>query len=92
MVLESLDKGWKAWSAKVAELQLLRADHENRKKQGWGFFKMDKAEITTVQEELAKDLYGLSTSHMEQIAKLMEDYDDHHMATAMWLDAYERER
>ena len=52
---------------------------------------MDEATITTIQEKLAKDLYELSTSHREEIAKLMEDYDNHHMATIMQIDAYERE-
>ena len=31
LVDESLGKGWKTWSAQAAELQLLRADRENRK-------------------------------------------------------------
>ena len=30
MIEESLDKGWKLWSAQAAELQLLRADRDNR--------------------------------------------------------------
>ena len=47
-VIESLEKGWKTWSAHVAELQLLRADRENMKKQGTGFFKMDVATIIIV--------------------------------------------
>ena len=90
-VLKSLDKGWKTWSAQAAELQLLRADHDNRKKQGQGFFKMDEVAITTVQEELAKDLYEFSTSHMEEITKLMEEYEDQQMATVVELDTYEDE-
>ena len=40
----------------VAKLQLLRDDHENKKKQGQGFFKMDEPTIVTFQEELAKDI------------------------------------
>ena len=40
MVKESMDKGWKTWSAQAAELQPLRVDRENRKAQGQGFFKM----------------------------------------------------
>ena len=48
MVNESLEKGWKTWSAQVAELQLLRADRENRKLQGKGFLKMSEEAMTTV--------------------------------------------
>ena len=50
---------------------------------------MDDAVIGKIQEELTKDIYELSTSHKEEITKLMEDYDDHHMAATMQLDAYE---
>ena len=39
LVNESLEKGWQTWSAQAAELQLLRADRENRKVQGKGFLK-----------------------------------------------------
>ena len=53
---------------------------------------MDKAAITTVQEELARDLYEIATSHMEEITRLMEDYDDDQIATTIQLDAYERDR
>ena len=31
-ITETLDKGWQNWSAEEAKLQLLFADHENRKK------------------------------------------------------------
>ena len=47
---------------------------------------MNEVEITKVHEEIAKDLYELIASHMEEIAKLMDDYDDHHMAiTCSWM-------
>ena len=48
LVNESLEKGWQTWSAQVAELQLLRADRENRKVQGKGFLKMSEEAMTTV--------------------------------------------
>ena len=63
MITDSLENGWKTWSNQVSELQLLRADHENKKKQGEGFFKLDEASITTVWEELANDIYELTTHH-----------------------------
>ena len=91
MVAESLDNGWKTRSAQATELQLLSADHENREKQGQGFFKMDEATIATIQEELAHDIYELSTRHKEEITKLMEEYEDQQMATVVELDTYEKE-
>ena len=45
MVAETLDNGWRTWSAQAAKLQLLRADPGNRKKQGQDFFKIDDAAI-----------------------------------------------
>ena len=48
MVSESMEKGWKTWSAQAAELQLLRADRENRKAQRQNFFKMTEEAITTI--------------------------------------------
>ena len=38
-----------------------------------------------------EELYEFFTIHKEEIAKLMEDYDNHHMAIVMPLDDYERE-
>ena len=48
MVSESMEKGWKTWSAQAVELQLLRADKENWKAQGQGFFKMTEEAISTI--------------------------------------------
>ena len=48
LVSNSLDWGWKTWSAQVAKLQILRADGDNRKKQGPRFFKMTEEAISIV--------------------------------------------
>ena len=69
MVIDSLDKGWKTWLTQAAELQPLQADHENWKKHGQGFFKMDEASIIKVREELANDICELITQHTEEIYK-----------------------
>ena len=71
MVKESIEKGWKAWSAQVVELQLLRADRENRKAQGHGFLKLLDEAITTVQEDIAKDLYEMAAYHKEEVSRIM---------------------
>ena len=66
-----MEKGWKTWSAQAAELQLLRADRENRKAQGHGFFKMMEEAISSIQEDIAKDLLDITTCHQEEINRLM---------------------
>ena len=93
MITGSLDNGWKMWSTQAAKLQLLRADHENSKKekQGQGFFKMDEVSITMVRDEFANDIYELTTHHKEEINKLLEEFDDQQRAVALELDACERE-
>ena len=91
MNIDSLANGQKTWSNQAAELQVLRADHENRKKQGQGFFKMDEASITVTWEELETDIYELTTRHKEEIHKMLEEFDDQQIATLVELDAYEKE-
>ena len=59
LIDESLEKGWKLWSAQAAKLQLLHADRDNQKVHGPGFFKMPQAKIDTLQEEIAKDIYEI---------------------------------
>ena len=90
LVPDSLDKGWKTLSAQVAELQLLRADRDNSKVQGQGFFKLTKEAISTVQDNLARDLYGLATTHGEEITPLMEEFNAHDIDTSVKLDNNER--
>ena len=75
LVADSLDKGWKTWSAQATEWQLLRADRENKKAQGHEFFKMTEEAIFTVQEE---------------ITWLMDEFDAHDIDTSVKLDKYER--
>ena len=91
MVIDSLENRLKTWSNQAVELQLFKADHENRKKQGQWFFKRDEESITTVQDELANDIYELTTRHKEEINKLLEEFDDQQIANTLELDAYEKE-
>ena len=92
MVSKSMDKGWKTWSAQAAQLQLLRADRENRKAQGQGFFKMTKEAISTIQEDIAKDLSEIAACHQEEVNRLMQEFDKHDIDTAVQFEAYEAER
>ena len=83
MVSESMEKGWKTWSAQAAELQLLRADKENRKAQGQGFFKMKEEAICTIQEDIAKDLSDIAACHQEEVNRLMQEIDKHDIDTVV---------
>ena len=92
MVSESMEEGWKTWSADAAELQLLRADRENRKAQGQGFFKMTEEAISTIQEDIAKDLSDIAAYHEEEVNRLMQEFDKHDIDTTVQFEAYEAER
>ena len=76
---ETLDAGWKAWSAQAAELQVLRADAENRQKEGKGFLKMDKNNIALVREDLEEDFRALADGHTKAITALLEEFNDDQM-------------
>ena len=52
---------------------------------------MDEASINTVREEFANDLYKLIVQHMEEINRMLDEFEDLQIATAVQLDAYEAE-
>ena len=83
MLLESLEKGWKTWSTQEAEVQLLRTDHENWKNQGPWFFKMDETNVNMIREELANDIYELVEQHMEEVNKLLDEFEDQQITTVV---------
>ena len=53
---------------------------------------MDETNVNMIREELANDIYELATKHMEEINKMLDEFEDHQIATAVQLDAYEAER
>ena len=53
---------------------------------------MDEASINTVREEFANDLYKLIVQHMEEINRILDEFEDQQIATRVQLDAYEAER
>ena len=55
-----MDKGWEACATQTAELHTYRADWENRKKEGMGFYKLNDEIVATVCEDLAKDYSELA--------------------------------
>ena len=89
---ESTEKLWREWSQQAAELQTLRADAENRKKTGDGFYKMDEESIVNIREELSEDFYALAEEHIKEIRGLVERLDDGQIATQLELEGYEKDR
>ena len=51
---------------------------------------MDEASITTVQDELAKDIYELTTHHEDEINKMLKEFDDQQITIAVELDAMKK--
>ena len=49
-------------------------------------------QTTTVREELANDIYDLTTQHTEEINRMLDKFEDQQIATTVELDAYEEER
>ena len=76
----------------AAELHILRADAENRRKEGRGFYKMDEASIQNLRADLTEDYHTLVKSHTTAIEKLLEDFNDDQMMFRLEAEAYERER
>ena len=49
----ALDKGWMAWATQAMELHTYRANWENRRKEGNGFYKLNDESVVAVREDLA---------------------------------------
>ena len=72
----AMDKGWEAWAVQAAELHTYRADWENRKKEGRGFYKLSEETVATVREDLAKDYSELAERHSEEITQILDDFGE----------------
>ena len=53
-----------------------RADWENRRKDGKGFYKLSEDSIATVREDLTHDYQALADRHTEEITQLFEEFGD----------------
>ena len=89
---ETLRHAGQAWSAQAAELHILRADAENRRKEGRGFYKMDEHSIQTLRADLTEDYHNLVKSHTAAIKQLLEEFNDYQMMFLLEAKAYEQER
>ena len=48
--------------------------------------------ISTIQEDIAKDLTEIAACHQEEITRIMQEFDKHDIETAVQFEAYEAER
>ena len=71
----AMDKGWMAWAAQATKLHTYRGDFENRKKEGWGFYKLSDDTIASVREDLTKDNQELAEQHSEELAQILDDFE-----------------
>ena len=53
---------------------------------------MTKEAISTIQEDIAKDLSDIATCHQEEVNRLMQEFDKHDIDTVVHFEAYEAER
>ena len=89
VIEESSVQWWSKWSKQIAELQLLRADAENRLKEGEIFFKLDKKSVVAIKEELADDFLALSNEQMMVIQRLVAQLDDDQLENQVRFERYE---
>ena len=59
------------WCSQAVELQVVRADKANQDIKGPGFWKLDKANVEAVQENLKADFQGVAITHHEEIPDLL---------------------
>ena len=86
MIGESSVQWWSKWAQQAAELQTLRVDAENRRKDGDNFYKMDAESIVTIQEELLDNFLSLVGEQLEAMRQLVEQLDDDHLGTQLQLE------
>ena len=90
-VEEAFQRAGEEWAAQAAELHVLRADAENRRKEGRGFFKMDEASVQNLRDDLTEDYLSLVKSHTAAIEQLLEDFNDDQMGFRLEAEALEQE-
>ena len=91
-IKDTLGHAGQAWSAQDAKLHILRADAENRRKEGQEYYKMDETSIQTLRANLTDDYQNLVKSHTAAIEKSLEEFNDDHMMFRLEAEDYEQER
>ena len=47
--------------------------------------------MNMVREELANDIYELNVNHMEEINRMLDEFEDQKIMTTIYLNAHEAE-
>ena len=85
-------KWWTKWATNAAELQLLRADVENRRKEGDDCYMLTSEDFTGIRDELAEDFQALAEDQLEQVRQLVAQLDDDRLEAQIQFESYERSR
>ena len=83
---------WSKWGKHTTELQLLRADAENRQKDGDDWYMLTKEDFTIVKDELADDFVTLADEQLAVVRQLVAQLDDDRLDNQIQFESYERNR
>ena len=76
----------------MVELQLLRADAENRQKDGDDCHMLTKEDSTAIKDELAVDFLTLADEELAVVWQLVAQLDDDRQDNQIQFESYERNR
>ena len=71
---------------------MLRADAENRQREGDEFYKLEKEDFVAVKDELADDFVVLADEHITVVRQLVAQLDDDRLDNQIRFESYEKER
>ena len=92
LIEESSVQWWSKWGKHMADLQLLRADTENRQKEGNDCYMLTKEDFTAVKDELADDFVTLADEQLPMVRQLVAQLDDDRLDNQIQFESYERNR
>mgnify|MGYP000432720776 FL=1 len=92
LIEDSSIKWWTSWTRNAAELQLLRADAENRRKDGEDCYMLTSEDFTGIRDELAEDFQALAEDQIGQVRQLVAQLDDDRLEAQIQFESYERSR
>ena len=92
LIDESSMRWWTKWAQNTAELQLLRADVENRRKEGDDCYTLTSEDFTAIRDELAEDFQALADEQLVQVRHLVAQLDDDRLDAQIQFESYERSR
>ena len=87
MVEESLVQWWSKSAKQATELQLLRADAENRRKDDDDFYKLDVEKIVAIREELLDDFLSLAGEQLAAVRRLVDQLHERYEREQRWQEA-----